>query len=81
MRRTSPEPEFYTRYGVKVFNWWKLHLSLGQVQFCEICETELDSMYPPHLCDSCYEEHFCECGTRLEDTYGQPGDGFCISCR
>lgn len=31
-------------------------------------------------CDKHVDHYYCECGQRLEDSYGQPGDGFCRRC-
>lgn len=39
------------------------------------------TMYFEEYCDECHEHHYCECGNKLEDAYGTPGDGFCIMCR
>ncbi len=32
------------------------------------------------MCESCYEYNYCECGNRLEDSYGEPGQGLCRAC-
>ncbi len=32
-------------------------------------------------CETHYEFYYCECGQMLEDSYGSPGDGFCIKCQ
>jgi hypothetical protein len=32
------------------------------------------------LCEEHLEYYYCECGNKLEDSYGQPGDGLCRSC-
>lgn len=56
------------------------------MNYCEECEIETES-YNVHygakfyLCDPCNEYMFCECGQRLEDSYGSPGDGFCKKCQ
>lgn len=31
-------------------------------------------------CDAHYEIYFCECGRRLEDSWGSPGDNLCRAC-
>jgi hypothetical protein len=56
------------------------------VEFCEYCEKQTDNYNitygaKHYICDECYENLYCECGTQLEDSYGSPGDGFCIRCR
>lgn len=45
---------------------------------CEECDmlAETDN----GMCLKCDELHFCECGQRLEDSYGSPGDGLCRKC-
>lgn len=49
---------------------------------CEGCGwVRKHEMYSSEYCQSCHEHRFCECGQRLEDAYGSPGDGFCIRCR
>jgi len=59
--------------------WWKLSVLFGVENTCNECngETELGET----VCQSCYENNHCECGQRLEDAYGTPGDGFCVQCR
>lgn len=32
------------------------------------------------MCQSCHEHHYCECGIKLEDSMGTPGDGMCRKC-
>jgi hypothetical protein len=32
------------------------------------------------FCDAHVDHYYCECGQRLEDSYGQPGDGLCRKC-
>lgn len=49
--------------------------------YCEECEVEIPQVRYSYFCDDCYENYHCECGQRLEDSYGSPGDGFCIKCR
>lgn len=46
---------------------------------CEkVCnEEEVEAGY----CEEHYTFYYCECGQRLEDWHGTPGDGFCIKCR
>jgi ssDNA-binding Zn-finger/Zn-ribbon topoisomerase 1 len=56
------------------------------IKHCEECEKETDNYYISYgayfyICEACYEHNFCECGNRLEDSYGSAGDGFCIRCR
>ncbi len=47
------------------------------------CEHEdcPESAVEKDYCEKHYEHYFCECGTRLEDYTGTPGDGFCWKCR
>lgn len=54
-----------------------------QTFICERCEQEtpIRMLYDHDLCEPCYEWCYCECGRRLEDYWGQPGDGFCVKCR
>jgi predicted amidophosphoribosyltransferase len=59
--------------------WGKISIQYGPEQFCEECEKSIGLSSP--LCDECDENLYCECGQRLEDSYGNPGDGFCIRCR
>jgi hypothetical protein len=59
--------------------WWKFVISWGQVGHCESCEARLD-LYATEFCDTCYEHNYCECGQRLEDAAGSPGDGLCRGC-
>ena len=85
------EPNFRSRHsfnhfkihrrgsGTKHLVWGKISILFGPEQFCEECDKNigLDLNY----CDECHEHLFCECGSRLEDSYGSPGDGFCTRCR
>lgn len=49
---------------------------------CEECgDANEDYDHTTSLCPACHEFNFCECGQRLEDSWGTPGDGFCIKCR
>lgn len=53
--------------------------------YCEECDQPTDSYYKSYgakfyICDKCQEHLFCECGQRLEDEYGSPGDGLCRKC-
>ncbi len=48
---------------------------------CEHCNTEIDPRHNDEYCTDCYMELYCECGQRLEDSWGSPGDGFCVMCR
>lgn len=75
------EYSYYKRYGQTVFTFGKFYLNFGEIQNCEHCEKELDYLTHPAICDECYEHYYCECGARLEDSYGSPGDGFCVRCR
>jgi len=57
-----------------------------ELNHCEQCEKPTEEYRYSwgakfYMCDKCQEEHYCECGNRLEDSYGSPGDGFCIKCR
>lgn len=68
---------YHRNNPVRHLVWWKLSVMWSPTQFCEECnvETGLESM-----CEDCYTHHFCECGQRLEDSMGSPGDGFCRKC-
>lgn len=48
---------------------------------CEECGKTMESRGDHDLCETCDEKFYCECGQRLEDSYGTPGDGFCVRCR
>jgi len=61
------------------FVWGKISFQWARVEHCEECSIETD--LGETLCDECYQHNYCECGTRLEDSYGSPGDGFCVRCR
>ena len=50
------------------------------VKNCEECEIEVKTLSDHNLCDECEAYHYCECGTKLEDSAGTPGDGFCRQC-
>jgi ssDNA-binding Zn-finger/Zn-ribbon topoisomerase 1 len=57
-----------------------------KMNYCEECGQETDNyqmvfMGKFYICEECQECLYCECGNRLEDAYGSPGDGFCIECR
>jgi len=65
--------------GTRHLVWGKISVLYGPEQFCEECEANIGLRL--NLCDSCHENAFCECGNRLEDSYGSPGDGFCGNCR
>ena len=75
----------FTHFKVHVNNtyrhlvWGKVSVLFGPKHYCQECDVSLylGDVY----CDACHEELFCECGQRLEDAYGQKGDGFCIQCR
>ena len=49
---------------------------------CEECEKEVAKKedLQDGMCDECYEFNYCECGNKLEDEYGTPGDGLCRAC-
>jgi len=51
--------------------------------FCEHCKKiiEANSFQKDDLCDDCFWHFHCECGQKLEDSYGSTGDGFCVRCR
>jgi hypothetical protein len=55
---------------------------LGKFEYhsCEECDCYKQNVYQ-NICDECLEENYCECGQRLEDSWGSSGDGFCIRCR
>lgn len=48
--------------------------------YCEKCEKEIEPNRDYDLCDECHDFYYCECGQKLEDSAGQPGDGFCRKC-
>lgn len=59
---------------------------MSELNYCEQCEKETTDYFVAYgvrfyICDECYSDLYCECGQRLEDAYGSPGDGFCIKCR
>ncbi len=41
---------------------------------------EVLGKYDKDFCDEHYAYYYCECGTRLEDAAGSPGDGLCRGC-
>jgi hypothetical protein len=47
---------------------------------CEHCEKEVEEVSEHELCNDCEDFLYCECGVRLEDAAGTPGDGFCQKC-
>lgn len=49
-------------------------------QVCEHDDCVLEAVEGDY-CAAHHEHYFCECGTRLEDAAGTPGDGFCARCR
>ena len=71
---------FERSYHRKTLAWWKFVLRFGPMCHCESCDKEVGLYSRPNLCDECYEYNYCECGQRLEDSYGSPGDGFCRKC-
>jgi len=46
---------------------------------CEECKKSTE-IHEDGLCEECYYHFHCECGNRLEDSYGSPGDGLCRAC-
>lgn len=64
--------------GIKHLVWGKLSIIFGPEQFCEACD--ISTGLQLNYCDDCYSHHFCECGNKLENEYGSPGDGLCRSC-
>jgi hypothetical protein len=50
------------------------------MEICEEKDCEKEAVEKDY-CEEHYEFHFCECGQQLEDSFGTPGDGFCIKCR
>lgn len=58
--------------------WWMLSVQWSPTLHCEFCDVET-GLYD--ICEPCHEHNYCECGQRLEDAYGTPGDGFCARCR
>lgn len=56
-------------------------MTIKEPTYCEDCEIVIEPNRDMDLCDTCWDEIYCECGQRLEDSYGSPGDGFCITCR
>lgn len=69
---------YHPRAKIRHLVWWRFSVMYGPVQYCEECETETGL---EAFCQDCFERHFCECGQRLEDSWGSPGDGFCARCR
>ena len=64
--------------------WYRFYygiLELLGYNNCEECNQWFKDIYDFNLCLNCFEYFYCECGQRLEDAYGTPGDGFCIKCR
>ena len=62
-------------------------MSTEDIEYCEYCEKETTDCLQlyrgakHYICEECHNKYWCECGQKLEDSYGQPGDGFCIKCR
>lgn len=50
------------------------------IETCNECHKEVEELYDHEMCLACVEYNFCECGQRLEDAWGSPGDGFCRRC-
>ncbi len=46
---------------------------------CENCNKSKE-LHEDGLCEECYYYFHCECGVRLDDSYGNPGDGLCRKC-
>lgn len=48
----------------------------------QLCEHEQCSepVVEKDYCQEHIEHYYCECGQRLEDSYGSPGDGLCRKC-
>lgn len=55
--------------------------SLVNTSQCEHGECTTQTSGREDYCEEHYEHYFCECGTRLEDASGSPGDGFCKMCQ
>lgn len=47
---------------------------------CEHGDCQDEAVFDDY-CETHAEHYFCECGQRLEDSHGTPGDGFCTMCR
>lgn len=60
------------------FVWGKFSLQGGKLLTCDYCSVSTD--IGEYMCQECYEKHFCECGTKLDDFHGGPGVGFCRKC-
>jgi len=61
--------------GRALFGRWE------EPTYCEECDKVIEPNRDMDLCDECWNTLYCECGQRLEDAWGSPGDGFCIKCR
>ena len=65
--------------------WYRLYYGILEwlgYESCEECNAWVKGGTDDYnLCYTCSEHLICECGQRLEDSYGTPGDGFCIRCR
>jgi hypothetical protein len=79
--------KYVTKYP-HPFPWFLYRTYRGAIERlgfidCEGCEKwfRKDQMHSNEYCERCHEHRFCECGQRLEDAYGSPGDGFCVRCR
>jgi len=69
--------KLHRRGECKHLVWGKISILYGPLQYCEECEVENGLEV---LCQTCYDNLYCECGQKLEDAYGSPGDGFCRKC-
>lgn len=68
---------------LRLYDRVALYFSNTRCEQCEVLTSEYIEIYRSkhYLCDPCHEHLYCECGQRLEDSYGQAGDGFCMVCR
>lgn len=49
--------------------------------FCVNCHELIHPGKDKDLCDKCHEYFYCECGKKLEPTFGAKGGGFCQKCQ
>jgi len=70
--------KLHKRGKIRHLVWGKFSILFGPIQYCSECEIETGL---ETICQECQEYYFCECGQRLEDSYGSPGDGFCCIYR
>jgi len=78
-KRSLNDLKVFKRRNYTHIVWYRFSVIFGEYNFCEECGIRAD--LGQELCDECHEHLICECGNRLEDSYGSPGDGFCIMCR